>query len=114
MAGRSFTDTHVAEAAKVRATAVALVDELLADGAVLCFPTTPAPAPPVGEPQSVRRPLAARISALTCVTGTTGCPQINLPLAEVVGLPLGLSLIGAKGSDESLIAFARQVEAACA
>lgn len=112
MTGRSFTDAQVEEAAKVQATAVGLVDELLADGAILCLPTTPTPAPPVGEQQSVRRPLGARIGALTCIAGTTGCPQISLPLAEVDGLPVGLSLIGARGSDESLIALARQVEAA--
>jgi amidase len=49
------------------------------------------------------------MSALTCVAGTTGTPQINLPLAEVDGLPVGLSLLGARGSDEVLIAFAREV-----
>ena len=40
-----------------------------------------------------------------------GAPQINLPLAEVDGLPVGLSLLGARGSDEMLIAFAREIEA---
>jgi amidase len=114
MAGRSFTDAQVEEAVKVRADAVAIVDELLADGAVLCLPTAPTPAPTVGEPQSVRRPLGARIGALTCIAGIMGCPQINLPLADVNGLPVGLSLIAARGSDESLIALARQIEAAIA
>jgi amidase len=46
---------------------------------------------------------------LTCIAGTTGGPQINLPLAEVGGLPIGLSLIGARGSDEMLIALAFRV-----
>jgi amidase len=36
-------------------------------------------------------------------------PQINLPLAEAGGLPVGLSLLGARGSDEKLIAFAQEV-----
>jgi amidase len=53
--------------------------------------------------------LRPRLSILTCVAGTTGTPQINLPLAEVDGLPVGLSLLAAKGSDEMLIAFAREV-----
>jgi amidase len=113
MTGRSFTDAQVEEASKVQTTAAAIVDELLADGAVLCLPIAPTPAPLVGEPQSVRRPLGPRLGALACVAGLTGRPQINLPLAEVDGLPVGLSLIGARGADESLIAFARQVEAAC-
>jgi amidase len=58
---------------------------------------------------STRDALRPRISTLTCVAGTTGTPQINLPLAEVDGLPVGLSLLGARGSDEVLIAFAREV-----
>jgi amidase len=112
MTGRNITDAQIEEAAKVQTAAAARVDELLADGAILCLPTAPTPAPPVGEPQSVRRPLGPRLGALTCIAGITGCPQINLPLAEVDGLPVGLSLIGNRGSDESLIAFARQIEAA--
>jgi len=39
---------------------------------------------------------------LTCIAGTTGRPQITLPLAEVGGLPVGLSLLGARGADEVL------------
>ena len=39
----------------------------------------------------------------------TGCPQINLPLAKVDGLPVGLSLMGARGSDETLMRFAVEV-----
>jgi amidase len=46
---------------------------------------------------------------LTCIAGTTGAPQMTLPLAEVHGLPIGLSLLGMKGADELLIAFARDV-----
>ena len=58
---------------------------------------------------STRNVLRPRISTLTCIAGTTGTPQINLPLAEVDGLPVGLSLLAARGADEMLIAFAREV-----
>jgi Asp-tRNA(Asn)/Glu-tRNA(Gln) amidotransferase A subunit family amidase len=37
--------------------------------------------------------------------------QLNLPLAEVDGLPCGLSLFGARGADEQLIALAQEVAA---
>ena len=53
-----------------------------------------------------------RIVALTCVAGSTGSPQISLPLATVDDLPVGLSLLGARGSDELLIGFAREIAAA--
>ena len=48
---------------------------------------------------------------LTCIAGTTGRPQINLPLAEVDGLPIGLSLLGAHDADEVLLGFARDMAA---
>ena len=73
------------------------------------MPTTPAPAPRRGERMSARRNLRARISMLTCIAGTSGRPQINLPLAEVGGLPVGLSLLGARGADAVLLDFARDV-----
>ena len=50
-----------------------------------------------------------RLSQLTCIAGTTGGPQIILPLAVVEGMPVGLSLLGARGDDEMLIAFAREI-----
>ncbi len=50
-----------------------------------------------------------RILALTCIAGTTGAPQISLPLATVGGLPVGLSLVGARGADELILAFAREI-----
>jgi amidase len=76
---------------------------------VICLPTTPTPAPLQRERLSTRDVLRPRLSALTCIAGTTGTPQINVPLAEVDGLPVGLSLLGGRGADEMLIAFAREV-----
>jgi amidase len=101
-----------AEVAAARISRQAIIDRMtavLADGVVVCLPTTPTPAPLRGERLSARAALRPRISTLTCIAGTTGTPQINLPLAEVGGLPVGLSLLGAWGSDEVLIAFAREV-----
>jgi amidase len=109
IAARAITDTDVAAARTAKESIIMRVDAVLADGAVICLPTTPTPAPPRGERLSVRSALRPRISALTCVAGTTGAPQMSLPLAEVGGLPIGLSLLGARGADELLIGFARHV-----
>jgi amidase len=109
---RSYTDADVV-AAQVRRDAIRQrLDSMLAADAVLCLPTTPAPAPLRGEWTSARRDLRARISMLTCIAGTTGRPQINLPLAEVDGLPIGLSLLGARGADAVLLGFARDMAVA--
>jgi amidase len=37
----------------------------------------------------------------------TGSPQVNLPGATVDGAPVGLSIVGARGSDLDLLAVAR-------
>jgi amidase len=39
-----------------------------------------------------------------------GHPQVNLPGATVDGLPVGLSIIGPRGSDATLIAVAQAFE----
>ena len=69
----------------------------------------PGAAPPIGQRSSERTPLRLRTSQQTCIVGTASGPQINLPLAEGDGMPVGLSLLGARGSDEMLLAFARQI-----
>ena len=78
----------------------------------MCFPTSPTPAPPPDMPVPDRVELGGRIARLTCIGGMTGCPQITLPFAGVDGLPVGLSLMGARGSDEKLMRFAVEVEEA--
>jgi amidase len=105
----AIAEAEVEAAKSARETIIARMNAVLANGAVVCLPTTPTPAPPRGERLSTRNVLRPRISTLTSIAGTTGTPQINLPLAEVDGLPVGLSLLGARGSDEMLITFAREV-----
>ncbi len=112
---RRFTDAmaiseaDVEQAQTEREAIVHRMAEVLEDGAVVCLPTTPMPAPPVGLSVPERYANRARILALTCIAGTIGAPQISLPLAALDGLPVGLSLIGAPGADELLLGFAREI-----
>lgn len=108
LAGRSLTSSEVAAALADRKKVMARMMTLLAGDTVVCLPTAPTTAPPRTQTMSERRPLTSRIVQLTCPAGTIGAPQISLPWAEAEGLPVGLSLIAAPGSDEMLIAFARQ------
>lgn len=80
---------------------------LLPPGTILCLPTTPFPAPEVGLPLPVLDPLRARIGCLCAQGGLAGHPQVSLPGATVDGLPVGLSIIGARGADAALAAVAR-------
>ena len=106
----TITDAQVEESVAMRDAVRARMDQVLSSGGIVCLPTSPCPAPPRDQRLSDRRDVLGRIIRLTCIGGTTGRPQISLPLAEVGGLPVGLSLIGNRGSDEELIGFARAVE----
>lgn len=109
--GMSVTEDQVAASSAAREGVRSRMNGLLADGAIMCMPTSPAPAPPPDMPVPDRVKLGERIARLTCIGGMSGCPQINLPLATVDGLPVGLSLMGARGTDEMLMRFA--VELGC-
>jgi amidase len=85
---------------------------LLPPGTILCLPTTPFPAPLRGQPLSVLDPLRDRITCLAAQGGLAGHPQVSLPGATVDGLPVGLSIIGPRGSDATLVAVARALEQA--
>jgi len=80
---------------------------LLPQGTILCLPTTPFPAPPCGQPLTATTALRSRIICLCALGGLTGVPHVTIPGATVDGLPVGLSIIGARGSDAILVAVAR-------
>jgi amidase len=94
----------------VRAEARARLTALLPPGTILCLPTTPFPAPPKGLPLATLEPLRARITCLAAHGGLTGLPQVSLPGAQVDGLPVGLSIVAARGGDAVLVAVARAME----
>jgi amidase len=104
-----ISDADVEAAKAAREVISKRMTAVLTEDSIVCLPTAPTPAPLRRERLSTRNVLRPRISALTCIAGITGTPQINLPLAEAAGLPIGLSLLGARGSDEMLIALAREI-----
>jgi len=93
-------------ASLVRQEARGRMRQLLPPGTILCLPTTPFPAPLCGQPLSVLEPLRDRITALCSHGGLTGAPQVSLPGATVDGVPVGLSILGGRGSDATLVAVA--------
>ena len=82
---------------------------LLGDGAVLMLPTLPGVAPPCNSPPAATEDLRARAMSLLCIAGLARLPQVTLPLGRLEGCPLGLSLIGARGTDTMLLALATAV-----
>jgi amidase len=113
MVAAGTTEVEMEDARSMRGLVLAQMNEVLGDGVVVCLPTTPMPAPQRGQTWLVGSTVGPRVTALTCIAGTTGCPQISIPVAEVGGLPVGLSLLGARGSDHALISLASELEKLC-
>jgi amidase len=107
VAGSMIGETERGWAELMRQEARGRMAYLLPPGTILCLPTTPFPAPKKGLPLSVLGPLRDRISCLCSHGGLTGVPQVSLPGAELDGLPIGLSIVGGRGSDATLVAVAR-------
>ena len=105
--GSMLTDAERTAAALMREEARARLRLLLPPGTVLCLPTTPFPAPARGLPLSELGFLREWISCLTSHGGLTGVPQVSLPGAAVDGAPVGLSIVGARGTDLDLMLVAR-------
>ena len=103
---RAITDSQVEAGQVVRDAVVRRLDEVVPEGVIACFPTTSGPAPLLGQSVTERRDVRLYNSRMLCIAGLTGRPQLSLPVATVDGLPVGLSLLGARGEDELLIGFA--------
>ncbi|MGB0631879.1 MAG: amidase [Alphaproteobacteria bacterium] len=98
----TLTDAHRDEHQPVRDIARARMDSLLGDGdCVIVMPTAPV-SPKRDASDAEVEDFRARTMGLTCPAGLSGCPQISLPLATA-SAPLGISILGPRGSDESLL-----------
>ena len=75
------------------------------------MPTTPFPAPKKGFSLTELEPVRSRILCLAAHGGLCGFPQVTIPGAEVDGAPVGLSVLGARGTDAALGALASAMEA---
>lgn len=104
-------DEATIAAARARLPGIrARIAAVVGAGTLLCIPTSPRVAPLKGTPlDDIEIRYRHQAMHLLCIAGLGGLPQASLPLAELGGLPLGLSLIGPPGADEQLLALARDV-----
>jgi amidase len=107
--GASKVTAAQAAAAQHRREAIAHhVRALLADGAVLCLPTTPSAAPRRGKIDAYEQArLRAHLS--TCIAGLARLPQVTIPAGRAEEAPVGLSLVGGEGSDLALLRLAARL-----
>jgi amidase len=104
-----ITEAAMAAPRAFRETVRAHLDALLDSRRVLCLPT--APILPIRRDArlSEMRAAVGWIIEFTCIAGLTGLPQMNLPLGWHDGVPVGVSLIGWRGSDATLLALAQAI-----
>lgn len=108
---RGVSDAQVADATAFRARFTAHLDAILGSDGVLLLPTMPDIAPLRSAPETALEDYRNRAIRLLCVAGLARTPQLSLPLAGRDGAPMGLSLLGPRGSDRALVALAERLAA---
>ncbi|MGW4244507.1 amidase family protein [Nocardia sp. NPDC004722] len=107
----TVTRDHAEESRGVLAQAATALRTVLA-GRILVLPSTATPPPPrtalLGTLESGR----TRTLHLTCLAAIAGAPAISMPRPPMHGLPHGLCVIGAPGTDHALIEAAIALGAA--
>jgi amidase len=104
---------RVSEAVQQREQYFRSLNEFLGPDDLLCIPTTPARAPHKGDPpkrSSSGTGYYPRTLALTSVAGMGRLPQVSLPMADIDGVPVGLSLLARHRQDLLLLEVAKKVE----
>jgi len=103
----SQADPKDAEEARGRRKAISShLESLLGDDGVALLPSAPGPPPEKGLPEDDVAAFRAKAIQLTCPAGLAGLPQVTIPIASTEEGPLGLSLLGPRNSDLSLLRLA--------
>lgn len=83
--------------------------EILAGDGVIVLPTLPSVGPHVDADEADFEAFRGQALQMLCMSGLSGFPQISLPLGQVDGLPIGLSLMASAGRDRALIDLAAKI-----
>jgi len=73
---------------------------------MIVMPTTPGPAPRLDASSEWMRDYRAKLMGLTAPAGLAGLPQVHLPVITQEGAPAGVSLLGPRHSDITLLKLA--------
>ncbi len=115
LAGALVPATHYRAAQRFRAWYRDRVRALFADVDVVLTPTTPFPAPRIGQQTidiaGVERPTRPLIGLYTQPISFIGLPALSVPVPGVAALPLGVQLIAAPWRERALLRVAAALEA---
>jgi aspartyl-tRNA(Asn)/glutamyl-tRNA(Gln) amidotransferase subunit A len=100
-----YYDAYYLQAQKVRTLVTQDFDRAFQKFDVLAVPTTPTVAFPIGA--RLEDPMAMYLTDVFTVTvNAAGLPGLVVPCARVHGMPVGLQLLGAPGSEDKLLRLA--------
>ena len=115
---RTLDRREIGSAIRLRENYCRRLDSFLGAHDLLCLPTTPGLAPIKGTLGDEARGYQSQDSyysrtlSLTAIAGIGRLPQVTLPLGNVGGVPIGLSLLAGHNRDAFLLAVASQVASA--
>jgi len=89
------------------------IRQIVVPGTVLALPTAPSIAPKIEISGAELEEFRTRVMRLTCTSGISGLPQMNVPGGTINGCPIGLSFIGWAGGDEALLDLACELSRHC-
>jgi amidase len=108
-AARDMGDDQVRDAERDRAAFIERLDAVLPPGRILRLPSVPEAAPRRDAVPGDLTRLRTRLFPLTAIASLAGRPQISLPLGQIDGAPVGVSLLGWRGGDHELLRIATAV-----
>ena len=106
---RAVTDEEFDDAVRLRSEFRAKLDDILGSDGLLILPTMPDVAPLLTESEAALDLYRNQAVNLLCLAGLAGTPQVSIPIATRLGAPLGISIMGPRGSDLSLVALAARL-----
>ncbi len=86
------------------------LEQLVGRSGLICLPSAPGPAPRIDADGKDLENWRNCLLSLTAPAGLSGLPQVSLPLGQVEGCPVGLSLIAPVGRDRALLAFVKRLQ----
>ncbi|QUS36303.1 amidase [Falsirhodobacter algicola] len=104
-----ITAEEFAQARALRAEFTARIRDLCAEDTLLVLPTVPDIAPLLGQSATELEDFRNKALQLLCIAGLAGLPQINMPLGQLPGGPIGLSIIGAQNNDRTMLRFVHEM-----